>query len=88
MRYYQHMPATITQFRKDLFHMADKALNGENVEFTYKGVLFKVTPQEKQSKLENLVGEPVLAPGVDMEAASRELAAEMESEWLNDWTDL
>ena len=82
------MAATITQFRKELFQMADQALKGESVEFLYRGVVFKVTPEKKQSKLENLVGQPVLAPGADLESAGKELQAEMESEWVSDWSRL
>jgi hypothetical protein len=82
------MTATITQFRKELFKLADQALKGEAVEFLYRGVVFKVIPEQKKSKLDKLVGQPVLAPGVDLEQASRELAAEMESEWMSDWSTL
>ncbi len=82
------MATTITQFRRELFQLADQALKGESVEFLYKGVVFKVTPQKKQSKLENLVGQPVLAPGASLESAGQELRAEMESEWANDWSRL
>jgi hypothetical protein len=80
--------ATITQFRKDLFQLADQAMNGEIVQFTYKGVVFKVTPEKKHSKLEKLVGQPVLAEGVNLDQASKELLAGMESEWMEDWSDL
>jgi hypothetical protein len=82
------MTATITQFRKELFKLADQALKGEAVEFLYRGVVFKVIPEQKKSKLDKLVGQPVLAPGVDLQQASRELAAEMESEWMSDWSTL
>lgn len=82
------MTATITQFRKDLFLMADSALNGESVAFTYRGVVFRIMPEKKKSKLDNLVGQPVLAEGVDLEQASKELSAEMEAAWLEDWSDL
>jgi hypothetical protein len=81
------MPATITQFRKHLFQMADQALHGEPAEFLYRGVVFKVIPEKKQSKLDKLVGQQTLAPGVDLEQASRELLAEMEAEWLHDWSE-
>ncbi len=81
------MAATITKFRKDLFQLADQALKGESVEFIYRGVVFKVTPEKKQSKLEKLSGQPVLAPGVDLEQAGKELQAEMEAEWLKDWSE-
>jgi hypothetical protein len=50
--------------------------------------VFKVRPEEKQSKLDNLVGQPVLAPGVDLEQARKELLAEMEAEWMEDWAAL
>ena len=82
------MSTTITQFRKELFQLADQALKGESVEFLYRGVVFKVTPEKRQSKLENLVGQPVLAAGADLENAGKELLAEMESEWMSDWAAL
>ena len=82
------MKATITQFRKDLFQLADQALNGEIVQFTYKGVVFQVTPEKRHSKLEKLVGQPVIAQGVDLEQAGKELQAGMEAEWADDWTKL
>ena len=67
--------------------MADQALMGMPVEFIHRGVVFKVSPEKKKSKLEGLVGQPTLAPGVDLEQASRELLAEMEAEWLQDWSE-
>jgi hypothetical protein len=82
------MKATITQFRKELFQLADQALKGAPVEFLYRGVVFRVMPEQKQSKLDNLVGQPVLAPGVDLEQASKELLAEMQAEWMEDWSAL
>jgi len=63
-------------------------LKGEPVEFLYRGVIFRVMPEQKQSKLDNLVGQPVLAPGVDLEQASKELLAEMEAGWREDWSAL
>jgi hypothetical protein len=80
--------ATITQFRKELFQLADQALGGEPVAFTHRGVVFQVVPEKKTSKLNKLVGQPVLAANVDLEQASKELSAEMEAAWLEDWSDL
>jgi hypothetical protein len=82
------MTATITQFRKELFQMADLALQGENVQFTYRGVVFKIMPEKRHSKLEKLVGQPVLAEDVDLEQAGKDLSAEMEASWLEDWSHL
>ncbi len=45
-------------------------------------------PEKKQSKLDNLVGQPVLAAGVELEQAGKELLAEMEAEWLKDWSEM
>lgn len=79
------MTATITQFRKELFQMADQALAGEPVAFTYRGVIFQVLPEKKKSKLDKLVGQTVLAEGADLESANSELLAGMEAEWQKDW---
>lgn len=75
----------ITQFRKELFQLAEQALEGQPVQFVYRGVVFKVTPENKKSKLDKLVGQPVLAQGADLEQASKELLAEMEESWKEDW---
>jgi len=82
------MAATITQFRKELFQLADQALKGEAVEFVYRGVVFKVTPEKKQSKLDRLIGQPVVAPGADLESAGKQLQEEMQSAWMDDWSTL
>jgi hypothetical protein len=82
------MKAGVTQFRKELFQLADQALKGEPVQFVYRGVVFNVTPETKKSKLDKLIGQPVLAPGVDLDQASKELLAEMEQSWKEDWAAL
>ena len=53
----------ITQFRKELFQLAEQALEGQPVQFVYRGVVFTVTPDKKKSKLDKLVGQPVVATG-------------------------
>jgi hypothetical protein len=80
---------TITRFRQDLFRLADDAMRGQRVEFVHKGVVFQVVPEGIQgNKLDRLVGQPTLAPNVDLEQASKDLAAEMEAEWLKDWSGI
>jgi hypothetical protein len=52
-------------------------------------VVFQVVPEGTQGKkLDGLVGQPTLEPDVDLEQAGRELAAEMESEWVKDWSEI
>ncbi len=82
------MKLTITSLRRDLFKLADKALEGETVAFTYKGVVFKLLPETRTSKLSNLIGEPVVREDTNLENASRELLKEMEAEWESDWAEL
>jgi antitoxin (DNA-binding transcriptional repressor) of toxin-antitoxin stability system len=80
------MPVNITKFRRDLFQLADQALNGEPIEFIHKGVVFKVAPATKTSKLSRLTRETVVAPGADLDTT--ELLKEMEAEWEKDWSEL
>ena len=83
------MPVTITRFRQDLFRLADEAIDGKSVQFVYKGVVFQVVPEGTQAKkLDRLVGQPTLASDVDLEQASKDLAAEMEAAWLKDWSEI
>jgi hypothetical protein len=77
---------TITEPRKALFRIADQALAGEPVEFTYKGVVFKMAPDTRSSKLARLTGQKVVAPGAGLEKASRSLLKELEAKWEKDWS--
>lgn len=82
------MKTGVTQFRKELFQLADQALQGEQVQFVYRGVVFSVIPETKKSKLDKLIGQPVVAPGADLDQAGKELLAGMEEAWKEDWAAL
>ena len=83
------MQVTITKFRQDLFRLADAAMGGEPVQFVYKGVVFRVVPEGSQmSKLDRLVAQSTVDTEVDLEQAGKELAAEMEAEWVKDWSEI
>ena len=84
----ENMAVTITQFRQQLFQLADQALQGETVEFIHKGVLFKLMPEIRVSKLAKLTAEPVLPEGADGDYDSSELLKQMEAEWEKDWAEL
>ncbi len=88
--YNRVVAVTITQFRQKLFQFADQALNGETVEFTHKGVVFKVVPETKKSKLSRLTAQNIFPPGVDPDSEydSTELLREMEAEWEKDWAEI
>jgi antitoxin (DNA-binding transcriptional repressor) of toxin-antitoxin stability system len=81
-----YMRVTITNFRLNLFHFADQALQGEPVEFIHKGVVFKVIPATRPSKLARLTHETVVAPGTAFDSTA--LLKEMEADWEKDWSEL
>ncbi len=82
-------PETLTSLRKDIFNHAESALHGKNVRFLYKGTIFRIVPETMpQSKLERLVGEPTIAPGVDLEEVGKELSTEIAAIWDKKWDDL
>jgi antitoxin (DNA-binding transcriptional repressor) of toxin-antitoxin stability system len=80
------MAVTITEFRRNLFHLADQALQGEPVEFIHKGVVFKLTPATHKSKLARLTPETAVAPGASLDTA--DLLKEMQAEWEKDWSEI
>jgi hypothetical protein len=83
------MEVPITQFRKQIFALADQAIAGHEVWFTHKGRRLRVVPEGKPvSKLSRLTPMQVL---VDEEfdiadpAFKAEFVAMMEKEWQSDW---
>lgn len=79
---------TITKLRQDLFRIMDQALEGEPVQFTHKGVVFRVVPEVVPDKLARLVRQAVVAPGTEISQAGKDLLHEMEAEWQADWAEL
>ena len=88
VRYYVYMVVPISQFRKDIFSLTEAALKGTVVEFTHKGVTFKVVPDKPSDKVSNITPLQVINPNYSLESASLELQAEMEKEWEKDWSEL
>ena len=82
------MEVTITRLRQDLFKLADRALAGEPVKFTYKGIVFRLAPEAKPSKLAKLTKQTVVAARTELGTANTELFKEMEAEWEKDWSEL
>ncbi|HUE01526.1 MAG TPA: type II toxin-antitoxin system prevent-host-death family antitoxin [Bryobacteraceae bacterium] len=85
------MKVLISDFRKDLFQLVDKALNGEVVEVTHKGKTIRLVPQDPGSKLGRLTPARIFNPAFsekDHRKARRELLAEMQRAWEKDWSGL
>jgi prevent-host-death family protein len=75
-----------TEFRKNLFHLVERALQGELVEVTHKGQLIRLVPGEKPSKMSRLVQRDTIhGTPDDLSRAQRQLDDEMSSSWENKW---
>jgi len=64
------------------------ALNGELVQFTYKGVVFQSDPGEETFEARKAGGPARPCRRCGYRAGEQELLAAMEAEWMEDWTDL
>ena len=83
-----YMIVPISQFRKDIFTLTEAALKGTVVEFTHKGVTFKVVPEQSTDKISNITPLEVINPEYSLESGAIELRTEMEKEWEKDWNQL
>ena len=86
------MDVTITEFRRQLFSLANQALDGEGVWFTHKGRRIKIVPEDQAaSRLSRITPIEIINPEMpNLLDASRkaERMAEMESAWKKDWESL
>jgi len=84
------MRVTVTTLRQDLFRIVDRAIEGEPIEFTHKGVVLRVVPEAVPDKLARLTRQPVRA-SQDQPADVQQIPLnpkEMEAEWQKDWDEL
>lgn len=78
------MEVPITQFRRDLFSLMNKALEGNEVWVTHKGRRLKIVPEGKPvSRLSRITPMDIIAPGVDLKDDSWKV--EMMREWEQKW---
>ena len=74
------MQVTITRLRQDLFRLIDRALEGEPIQFTHKGVVFQIVTETVPDKVSRLNRQTVVAPGGE--------PGQTEAEWQHDWAEL
>ena len=75
---------TATELRKNLFSALEAALDGETVEFTYKGTTFSLTPNRAPSRLDSLEPFPYILTSDDDLVETRDEFWN-EEEWLKKW---
>jgi antitoxin (DNA-binding transcriptional repressor) of toxin-antitoxin stability system len=81
------MEVPITQFRREMFALVNRALEGETITVAYKGKRLRIVPEaEPKSRFHLLTPLQVINPDypdlddADMKA---EIQAEMEADWKN-----
>jgi hypothetical protein len=83
------MKMSATEFRKNLFSVLERVLEGEAAEVIYKGSSIKLTHPRSSSKLARAKRQHALIadPGAIVES-DRDLLAKMETQWRKDWRKL
>lgn len=82
------MEVSITQFRKDMFDLVNKAMAGGEVWVTHRGRRFRIAPDgEPVSKLARVTPLEVTNPTAP-KSAEEELLNEMRTAWERDWSEL
>ena len=86
------MEVPITQFRREIFSLVTRALDGEEVWVTHKGRRLKIVPEGKPaSRLSRITPMEVMVdPKFDTNdpAFKAEMQAEMGKGWESDWEKL
>ena len=83
------MTMTATQFRKDLFKVLEKVLEGETVDIAYKGSSIRIAPRGATSKLARAKRQNTLRCNPeDIVHSDPKWMAEFEAEWRKDWNKL
>ena len=80
------MKVTSTEFRKNLFQIVERVLQGELVEVAHKGRLIHLVPENKPSKLSRLVKRDTINGTLeDLDRAQQQLDEELRASWENKW---
>ena len=80
------MTFSVTEFRKNLFQILDKAFQGEPIEILYHGQKLRLVPEKVPSKFSRLVPKDILrVPSDQLETAIREMKEEALAEWDKEW---
>ena len=80
------MKVTSTAFRKNLFQIVERAIQGEFVEVLHKGRVIRLVPGEKASKVSRLVRRDTInGTPEDLGRGQEQLDTEMRTSWEEKW---
>lgn len=82
------MEVPITQFRKDIFALANRALEGETITVAYKGKRLRIVPEiDPKTRFDRLTPLQIINPDFPDIMDDAEMKAEMQAEWEKDWDE-
>jgi len=81
------MEVPITQFRREIFDLVNRAMAGSEVWVTHKGRRFRIAPEgQSSSRLSRITPlDVVSAGGLDDTALKTEMARSWEKDWERDF---
>lgn len=86
MWYVEVVKVTTTEFRKNLFQIVERALQGEFVEVMHKGRLVRLVPEDKPGKMSRLVKRDTIhGTPEDLDRGQMELDTEMRTLFEEKW---
>jgi hypothetical protein len=82
------MDVPITQFRRDIFDLANRALEGETITVGYKGKRLRIVPEiDPATRFDRLTTLSVVDPAFPSAAEDAVIKTEMQAEWEKDWEE-
>jgi hypothetical protein len=83
------MEVPITQFRKDIFALANRALEGETITVAYKGKRLRIVPEiDQKTRFDRVTPLQIINPDFPDIMDDAELKAEMQAEMEADWSEI
>jgi hypothetical protein len=83
------MDVPITQFRREIFALMDRALEGETIKVSCKGRSLLISPEINPTKrLDKLTKLDFIAPGQSALMDDAQMKAEMLAGWEADWAEI
>jgi len=84
--YTEVVKVTSTEFRKNLFQIVERAIQGEFVEVLHKGRVVRLVPRDRPSKMSRLIQRDTIHGTLaDLDRGQRHLDDEMRTSWDEKW---
>ena len=82
------MEVPITQFRREMFALVNRALEGETITLSYKGKRLRIVPEiDPGTRLDRLTPLQIINPEFP-NLEDVDMLPEMQREWEKDWEDI